>query len=96
MQNYLLVGIGGFIGALSRYIVSGFIQQFSFSFPIATLVVNILGSFFLGLIMFSSQNVALFDPNARLFLTIGVLGAFTTMSTFGYESFKLLEQDQII
>lgn len=94
MQKLLLVGLGGFIGASLRYYLAGIIQSISFTFPIATLAINIMGSFFLGLIMFSSEHSQLFDPNTRLFLTIGLLGAFTTMSTFGFESFKLLEQNQ--
>ena len=94
MQRYLLVGVGGFLGAILRYYFAGLIQPLSFSFPIATLAINICGSFLLGLIMYSSQSLGVIDPNMRLFLTIGVLGAFTTMSTFGFESFKLLEQNQ--
>ena len=94
MQKFFLVGLGGFIGAILRYYVSGLIQTLSFTFPIATLVINISGSFCLGFIMFSSEHAQIFDSNTRLFLTIGLLGAFTTMSTFGFESFKLLEQNQ--
>jgi len=96
MQRYLLVGFGGFLGAILRYYFAGVIQSLSFSFPIGTLAINVIGSFFLGLIMYSSEHLGIVDPNVRLFLTIGLIGAFTTMSTFGYESFKLLEQNQIL
>ena len=96
MSLWLIVGFGGFIGAVLRYWVSGWVQSGFITFPFGTLCVNFIGSLLLALIMYASEYRGLFGEEARLFMTIGVLGSFTTMSTFSYESIKLLEQDQHI
>jgi fluoride exporter len=96
MSLWLIVGFGGFIGAILRYWVSGAIQSGFVTFPFGTLGVNFIGSFLLALIMYASEYRGLFGEEARIFMTIGVLSSFTTMSTFSYESMKLLEQDQHI
>ncbi|CAI2718839.1 fluoride efflux transporter CrcB [Nitrospina watsonii] len=95
MQLVLLIGLGGFAGAILRFWVSGWIQNGLVTFPLGTLGVNFIGSFILSLIMYLSEFKGVFSEETRIFLTIGVLGSFTTMSTFGYESFKLLEQNQM-
>jgi CrcB protein len=94
VHPWLLVGAGGFVGAILRYVAGGFIQKSMAVFPMGTLVINFSGSLALGLIMYSSEYAGLFDNESRLFLTIGVLGAYTTMSTFSYESFRLLDENQ--
>ena len=96
MSLWLLVGLGGFVGAILRYWVSGWIQSGFVTFPIGTLGVNFLGSLLLALIMYASEYRGLFGEETRVFLTIGVLGSFTTMSTFSFESMKLLEQNEHI
>ena len=96
MSLWLIVGFGGFIGAVLRYWVSGWVQSGFVTFPFGTLGVNFIGSLLLALVMYTSEYRGLFGEEARVFLTIGVLGSFTTMSTFSYESIKLLEQDQHI
>jgi CrcB protein len=96
MSLWLLVGLGGFVGAILRYWVSGWIQSGFVAFPIGTLAVNFLGSLLLALIIYASEYRGLFGEEARVFLTIGVLGSFTTMSTFSFESMKLLEQSEHI
>jgi fluoride exporter len=96
MSLWLIVGFGGFIGAVLRYWVSGWVQSGFVTFPFGTLGVNFIGSLLLALIMYASEYRGLFSEEARVFLSIGVLGSFTTMSTFSYESIKLLEQGQHI
>ena len=96
MSLWLMVGLGGVIGAILRYWVSGWIQSGFIAFPFGTLGVNFIGSLLLALIMYASEYRGLFGEEARVFLTIGILGSFTTMSTFSYESMKLLEQSKHI
>ncbi len=96
MSLWLLIGLGGFIGALLRYWISGWIQGSGLAFPWGTLGVNFIGSFFLSLLMYLSEIRGMFDEETRIFLSIGLLGAFTTMSTFSYETFRMIEQKEIL
>jgi len=91
MHLLFLIGVGGFIGAILRYLISGWAQNGATTFPLGTLTVNVVGSFILSSILFISEYRGVISDETRIFLTIGLLGAFTTMSTFSYESFRLLE-----
>jgi len=92
MQKILFVGIGGFVGAVLRYFVSGLVyEKWGTSFPYGTLVVNITGSFILGFAMSITNEHLFISPNLKLTLTVGILGAFTTFSTFCYESITLIQ-----
>ena len=94
MPLWLIIGIGSFIGGVLRYWVSGWVQSGVLTFPLGTLVVNFIGSLILSLIMYLSEHAGLFSEEIRIFWTIGLLGSFTTMSAFSYESFRLLEQNE--
>ena len=90
--NAALVGSGGFIGAVFRYAMSGIVQRHAglSMFPFGTLAVNMLGCFLIGAAVGLADSRQLFGPEFRLFALIGVLGGFTTYSTFGYETFALM------
>jgi CrcB protein len=94
MRQIIIVGLGGFIGSILRYLVSGWVQRLSDTplFPYGTLGVNVLGCLAVGLLGGWADNAELFSPSTRLFLLIGVLGGFTTFSTFGYETMALLRE----
>jgi CrcB protein len=90
--NALLVGSGGFVGAVCRYGLSGFVQRSAVlsAFPYGTLAVNLLGCLLIGIGVGLVDAKQMFGPEFRLFVLIGLLGGFTTYSTFGYETFALL------
>lgn len=91
MSKVLMVGAGGFIGAILRYSVSLYMAKIGqFDIPLGTLLVNALGGFLIGAIMEFSLSTELISPELRLFLTTGILGGFTTFSTFSYETVALL------
>ncbi|MBM2837838.1 MAG: crcB [Deltaproteobacteria bacterium] len=97
MINILLVGAGGFIGSVFRYIcgktVHTIVQQYPW-FPFGTLTVNVIGCLVIGFLAGLSETRHLFSPEARLFVFVGVLGGFTTFSSFGYETFILARDVQ--
>jgi CrcB protein len=95
LYTFLLVGIGGFIDSILRYTLSGWIQNNFVNFPVGTLVVNVSSSFLLGLIMYLSEYQGFFGEETRIFLTIGLIGGYTTLSTFSYESFRLLDDSKL-
>jgi len=96
IRQLITVGLGGFIGAIARYSISGFVHRYyKGDFPAGTLVVNILGCFIIGILMYLMEYRQFFSPNVRLFCTIGILGALTTFSTFGYETFELIKESSI-
>jgi CrcB protein len=96
MTEMLVAGAGGFVGAILRYWVSGIVQRWSGSmFPFGTLAVNVLGCLLLGAVMALVEYRQLLGPHSRILVTIGMLGGFTTFSTFGYETFMLLRDNEL-
>jgi fluoride exporter len=91
--TYLLIGLGGFLGANARYLVGTWMaERYGISFPYGTVVINVSGSFLLGFfLIFISERLSV-HPNWRLFFAIGFLGAYTTFSTFSFENFALLQE----
>lgn len=94
MIKILCVGVGGFIGAVLRYLIS--LKFLSFKFPIATLVVNIMGGFLIGFIIELSIRTDSISDNLKLFLTTGMMGGLTTFSTFSLESVKFFDSGNYI
>ncbi len=92
MYKLISIGIGGFIGAISRYYISGITyEKFGTDFPYGTLAVNVIGAFILGFLMSMTESRLLLNPAMKSTVTIGFLGAFTTFSTFSYETAVLLQ-----
>ncbi len=89
-MSLLFVGVGGSIGAISRYAISLLLKPYSKAFPIATFLVNMLGSFAFGTLL----GTNLLQDNTYLFISGGFLGAFTTFSTFSFESINLLSNKE--
>ena len=87
----LLVGAGGFVGSVLRYGLSGAVHRLLpfAAFPYGTLAVNVVGCLAIGLLAGWSEARQVIGPELRLFLFIGLLGGFTTFSTFGYETFEM-------
>jgi len=95
--EYLVIGIGGFLGANARYLVAGWAaQRFGTTFPYGTFIINVSGSFILGLFLVVVQERTFIHPNYRLFFAVGFLGAYTTFSTFTYESLRLVQDGSIL
>jgi len=93
--TWLAVALGGALGALARYGLSGWMHAATgWLFPIGTLTVNLAGSFLLGLLLQATTERYLMAPELRLALTTGLCGSLTTFSTFSYETLVLLEEQQ--
>jgi len=91
----LYIGAGGFLGAISRFLIAGYVQRLSGTlFPVGTLSVNVLGSFIIGFMaMFFSQVV---EPEYKALVITGFLGALTTFSTFSLENINLLQDGEFL
>ncbi|WNM58338.1 fluoride efflux transporter CrcB [Candidatus Nitrospira allomarina] len=98
LPQLLWVGLGGFLGSVGRFVISGFFNRLSpaLAFPIGTLAVNILGCFLIGLLHGWAESRNILGTDTRIFLFIGVLGGFTTYSTFGFESLALLKDGAML
>lgn len=96
MFNLLAIGIGGFIGAVMRYLVSGWAHRIlGSSFPYGTFIVNILGSFLLGFFLTLATTKTILPYPFKNLIAIGMLGAFTTFSTFSYETVMLMQSSLV-
>ena len=93
LKNFLLVGLGGAAGSMLRYAFAVWFKHSSF--PLATFLVNIIGSFIIGLVFAYALRNENFALNWRIFLAAGLCGGFTTFSAFSLESLQLLQQHRI-
>ena len=92
MERFLWICLGSAVGGGARYLVSGWaLKVLGPAFPYGTLAVNVIGSFLLAGLMFAGVEAALMPATVRLALTTGVMGGFTTYSTFSYETMKYLQ-----
>ncbi len=98
IEKAFLVGIGGFIGAILRYLLADIFQQTSrqTSFPIGILIVNLLGCFVMGLLLQLAESKNIISTEMNAILLVGLLGGFTTFSTFSSDTFNLIKGQQLI
>lgn len=96
MKAYLLIGLGGFLGANARYLVSTWsAHRISASLPWGTLIVNVTGSLIIGAFLAWTSERVFADPAYRLLIAIGFCGSFTTFSSFAFETVTLFEQGHL-
>ena len=96
MSIYLWIGLGGFLGANVRYMLTIWVAaKWGSTFPYGTLVINLSGSFLLCLLVEVFSTYLTLPPSLRLALTVGFLGAYTTFSTFSYEWLRLLQEGAV-
>jgi len=97
LRSVLIVGLGGFIGTVMRFVISRYFQlHINSVFPWSTLLINILGSFLIGIIFGLSEKGDILSAEWRIFLTVGICGGFTTYSSFSNDSFILLQDKEFL
>ena len=96
MLRWFLVGVGGFVGTLARYWLSGVIaRRYGETFPLGTLAVNAVGCFIIGFLFYFLYERSLTSPTSRTVVFIGLLGGFTTFSSYGLQTFTLLRDGEL-
>lgn len=96
MRHLLLVGIGGFVGAISRFKLGGVILHHTedWKFPVGTFIINVSGCLVAGILAGLAEKHDFFTQDTRLFLFTGILGGFTTFSAYGLETFYLFQRQE--
>jgi CrcB protein len=95
MQKTILIGLGGLVGTLCRYWLSGLIaRQYGETFPWGTLIVNVVGCFLAGSLFNLTEERFLVSPTLRTVVLIGMIGGFTTFSSFGLQTFTLVREGE--
>jgi len=96
LLKYVMVGMGGFVGAITRFWVGVYIaNRMGTRFPYGTFVINISGSFIIGLVITVLAERSSLSPNWRYLIPIGFVGAYTTFSTFEFETLRAIQDGQI-
>ncbi|MGH2506614.1 MAG: fluoride efflux transporter CrcB [Ktedonobacteraceae bacterium] len=97
MVKYLMVGIGGFLGAIARFWVGGYVtNRMGTGFPYGTFIINCSGSFLIGFIVTVLAEKAHWSANWRYLIPIGFIGAYTTFSTFEYETLRTIQDGEFL
>jgi fluoride exporter len=97
MTKYIIVGFGGFLGALARFWLGSYVSnRMGTRFPYGTFIINMTGSFLIGLIITLLAEKTHWNANWRYLIPIGFIGAYTTFSTFEYETFRSVQDGQIL
>ena len=96
MSHLIWIALGGSLGAISRYLNSSIIKYLVPNLPLGTLFVNILGSFFIGVLMDYLENKNVSENFIKFFLIIGFLGSYTTFSSFSYEAIDLFNNKKFL
>jgi CrcB protein len=97
IKQILLIGTGGFIGSVARYMVSRLSSHIDwFSIPVGTLIVNVFGSLLIGFLIGISEKSPILTVEWRMFLMVGLCGGFTTFSSFSGENLALLRNGQVL
>jgi CrcB protein len=95
-MRLLFVGLGGFVGTVARYWLSGVIaRRYGETFPLGTLIVNALGCLLIGFLFYLFYDRAIISPTSRTVIFIGLLGGFTTFSSYGLQTFTLLRDGEV-
>jgi CrcB protein len=93
LRTILIVGTGGFIGSVMRYLVQYFVEKgLSSTFPYGTLIANVVGCFIIGIVFALAEKGNLLSAEWRIFLAVGICGGFTTFSSFAYNNFTMLKE----
>jgi CrcB protein len=91
-RTILIVGTGGFIGSVMRYLLQVFVENKLLStFPLATMIANIAGSFIIG-VVFALAEKSLMNSDWRIFMSVGICGGFTTFSAFAFNNFNMIKE----
>jgi CrcB protein len=97
LLKYVMVGVGGFIGAIARFWVASFVgARMGIRFPYGTFIINISGSFLIGFILTLLTAKAHLSPNWRYLIPVGFIGAYTTFSTFEFETLRSIQDGQFV
>lgn len=96
-KTVLIVGTGGFMGSVARYLTQVYVEKlFHTTFPLGTFIANILGSLIIGIVFAFAEKGNLMSPEWRIFLTVGFCGGFTTFSSFAYNNFSFLKEQNLL
>ena len=97
MQKTILIALAGLVGTLLRYWLSGYVaRQYGETFPWGTMAVNLIGCFAAGALFYATEERFLINPTLRTVIMIGLLGGFTTFSSYGLQTFTLLRDGEFV